>query len=457
LRLAITNLGLYGHDFTRSNADVGTYLREGIRRYAVDPNGKPLKLDSNKIERIIAKAEAEVDAAAEKKEVEHPVGPGTGPGFAVAMADFVRRNALLLVGALAFTNLCSLLLLVVQQRRMTRAAPPAPTPERTTRSAPTVKAAPVASAAEVCDATGAPLKARTDPACVGAISVNGADEGQWLVVTASLPGKSHTDSIPPVPCQDSHLYRDLGSGWGIAVVCDGAGSKEHSHHGSRFVAERAVRYFEEIVKENGWQARSALPERNHWHKLSKRAFAKIRSELEEYARREHNVDSASLSCTVIVVVHSPSGILASHIGDGRAAFCNAKNEWKAVITPHKGEEANQTVFLTSVDWQQPDGYIESTVFRERPLAFALLSDGCESHSFEVNIFDKVENKYTDPNRPYPKFFQPLVATLRDLRRNSTPGEQIGAMWRSFIESGNERIRDEADDKTLILGVLVDHM
>lgn len=458
LRVAVVNLGLYGRDFTQSGADVGPYLREGIRRHAVDANGKPLKLDGDKIGRIIAGAEAEVAAAAEKKVVEHPKRTNAEPSIAIIVTDFIRRNALLLVGALAFTNLCSLSLLVIQKSRTRRTASPASPVERIAQAIEPVKVAPAVGLAARRSGTGAPVTTRPATARSdrdSAVSVNGADMGQWLVVSASVPGKLHTDNIPPVPCQDSHLYRDLGEGWGVAVVCDGAGSKEHSHLGSRFVAERAIKHFEEIVKEKGWQSQSMLPEREQWHELSKKAFAKIRSELEEYARREHNVDSGSLSCTVIVVVHSPVGILASHIGDGRAAFCNANNEWKAVITPHKGEEANQTVFLTSVDWQRPDGYIESTVFRERPLAFALLSDGCESHSFEVNIFDKVENKYTDPNRPYPGFFQPLVATLRDLRRNSMPGDQIGAMWRSFIESGNERIREEGDDKTLILGVLVD--
>jgi len=282
---------------------------------------------------------------------------------------------------------------------------------------------------------------------------NGLDQGKWLVVKTSVAGKLHTESNPQIPCQDSNFYQDIGEGWGIAVVCDGAGSKKYSHRGSRFVAERAGLYFGEIVKQNSWQLSNTLPTQDQWHEVSKRAFAKIRTELEEYARK-HGVDSQLLSCTVIVVIHSPVGVLASHIGDGRAAFCNVENEWKAIIKPHKGEEANQTVFITSVGWDQPDNYIESTVFQEKPLAFTLMSDGCESHSFEVNIFDKEEQKYKDPNRPYPKFFQPLVATLRELYQNQAAREEIDAKWRHFIECGNEKLRNELDDKTMILGALV---
>jgi protein phosphatase 2C-like protein len=284
-------------------------------------------------------------------------------------------------------------------------------------------------------------------------NTNRVVQQEWLVVRASVVGRSHKESDPPIPCQDSSFYQHIGQGWGVAVVCDGAGSKEYSHYGSEFVANQAGLYFIRIVEENAWQATNSLPLPQQWHEICRRALAKIRSDLEEYAR-EHNLASESLSSTLIVLVHAPNGVLATHIGDGRAAFRNVEEEWKAVIVPLKGEEANQTVFVTSVDWNHPDKYIESAVFAEKPHAFAVLTDGCESHSFEVNIFDAQEQKYYDPNRPYSKFFDPLVAALKVLHQDGVSDELIRAKWQRFIESGTDGLRNEPDDKTMVLGVLI---
>lgn len=278
--------------------------------------------------------------------------------------------------------------------------------------------------------------------------------GRWLVVGASIAGRAHTESVPPVPCQDSYYYKELGDGWGIAVTCDGAGSVNASQRGAEFVAEKAGIYFEQIIKENDWKNSKSLPNEGLWHKAAKIAFAKIRHDLERFAEA-WNLEARELACTVIVVVFSPLGIMASHIGDGRAGFCNGDNEWKAVIEPWKGEEANQTAFITTVDWNTPDKYIESRVFAEKPIAFTLMSDGCEQHAFECLIYNTETQKYISVNKPYPKFFNPLVELLKDFYDQKLPKEEINNKWRQFIKSGNEGLKNEPDDKTMILGILVE--
>lgn len=430
---------------------------------APDGSGQPQKNDGEKVERSAGEAQRAVKSLPPAQRPEPTPGTVNQPSRFNSLAAFVRRNALTLVGVLTLTNLGLLVLVVYQWRRNRRRPGAAALLQEPGAAQPAgLFGSPAADGRSVAAYSGAtPTEAARDSSAAHAeeipaqaVSGNGWRKNGWLVVGASVPGKTHVASKPPIPCQDSNAYRPLGGGWGIAVVCDGAGSKEYSHYGASFVAERAAAYFEKIVRQNGWQESNSLPTEEQWQELSKRAFARIRKELEEYAREKHEVDSALLSCTVIVVVHSPVGILASHIGDGRAAFCNADNEWKAMIRPYKGEEANQTVFITSVEWDQPDKYIESTVFRERPLAFALMSDGCESHSFEVNVFDEQERKFKDLNRPYPKFFQPLVATLKNLYQNQVAPEEINAKWQAFIEGGSEKLKNEPDDKTMILGVVV---
>jgi serine/threonine protein phosphatase PrpC len=108
---------------------------------------------------------------------------------------------------------------------------------------------------------------------------------------------------------------------GFAVSCDGAGSAVNSHFGSKFIAGEASNLFKHIVETNDWHKQQSLPTQAKWQILSKKAFAKLRYDLGEFAKAQDFVVE-TLACTVIVVIHSPIGILVTHIGDGRAAFCD---------------------------------------------------------------------------------------------------------------------------------------
>lgn len=293
--------------------------------------------------------------------------------------------------------------------------------------------------------------------------VNSATEllKNWVVVGASTIGISHLQSNPPTPCQDNHHYQTIGNGWGVAVSCDGAGSAVNSHFGSNFIAVEASNLFKHIVETNEWHKQQILPTQDKWQMLSKKAFAKLRYDLGEFAK-ENEFIVETLACTVIVVIYSPVGILVTHIGDGRAAFYGENQQWKAIIKPHKGEEANQTLFLTSqIGLGDEKDFVlngipvpESRVFNEIPRAFTLMSDGCENHSFELGYFDAEAQKYVEQNNPSPKFFNPLIDALKEMHQNNVSQDEIKTNWKKFVESGNTKLANEADDKTLILGVLI---
>ncbi|MBK7438376.1 MAG: protein phosphatase 2C domain-containing protein [Saprospiraceae bacterium] len=57
---------------------------------------------------------------------------------------------------------------------------------------------------------------------------------------------------------------------------------------------------------------------------------------------------------------SKSGLICSHIGDGRAGYQDNENTWHSVLEPFKGEEANQTIFITSDIWESPNEFIRTT-------------------------------------------------------------------------------------------------
>lgn len=275
----------------------------------------------------------------------------------------------------------------------------------------------------------------------------------WVLVGESIIGQSHIKNN--VPCQDHHHYEMINSDWGIAILADGAGSVEYAHKGSAFIVQEAASLFKDLLKREKWANKGNLPPQEIWHNHAKNTLKTLRGKLETYATQE-KTESKHMSSTLIVVLFSPLGLLATHIGDGRAGYCNVDKKWKALINPWKGEYANETVFVSSDIWSENeiDQFIRSNVIYEEPYAFTLLSDGCERHSFICNVWDEDQNKYYDPNIPFDKFFNPLVENLKHMHKNKLEPKAMKAKWAKFLTEGNAKLKNEPDDKTMIIGVRV---
>ena len=273
----------------------------------------------------------------------------------------------------------------------------------------------------------------------------------WTVAYASVIGNSHIQMN--LPCQDSSAYESLNEDWGIAIVCDGAGSASHAHLGSDATSKLALKYFTELVTMQGWHEAEGLPSDDLWKGSATVALRKIRHDLGKLAEAE-SLKVNALASTVIVIVHSPKGLLTAHIGDGRAGYSNG-TEWQSCINPFQGAEANETVFITSDIWGEDElhNYAKTNIIRDKITAFTLLSDGCEKSSFEVNIFNSRENKFFDLNKPFPKFFEPNVKGLKMLHKEGKTQEEINKLWSGFLTNGTAQFKTETDDKTMILGVL----
>ncbi len=284
----------------------------------------------------------------------------------------------------------------------------------------------------------------------------------WFIVSGSVIGKSHITH--GTVCQDSHFTRVFESlnGWGITIVCDGAGSATNSHLGSKFMAEQAIpHYFSTAIKEKQWHLRNDLPSEEEWREEAWEQLKNSLGALMYHAENDLKVELATLACTAIVVIYSPLGLLVTHIGDGRAAYCDEQGKWGALIKPHKGEEANMTYFITSRPWlinkhySLPDGNTipESRIIKGKVTAFALLSDGMEKQSFQCSVFDKETEKWDDPNTPFDKFFNPLVNFINSQAKDLQSSFDVHDKWKKFLTEGNEKIKNEEDDKTMILAVL----
>ncbi len=223
--------------------------------------------------------------------------------------------------------------------------------------------------------------------------------------------------------------------------------------GANFVSEETAKLVAKIIEENNWNEQLQLPTLEKWDACARNVLLTVRHRLEDYANKRA-ISSQELACTVIVLVYSPIGLLVAHIGDGRAGYCNDHNQWLSLIKPWKGEEANQTVFITSDIWGSPTDYLKTAVIAETPGAFTLMTDGCETHVYQTGIFDHEKQIYIELNQPYPQFFNPLVNTLNNLYRQHTPDEEVQQKWMNFVTSGNEGLTNEPDDKTLVLGVFI---
>lgn len=278
---------------------------------------------------------------------------------------------------------------------------------------------------------------------------------QWSIVGASVIGASHISTNQP--CQDNNGYEDLGNGWGIAVVSDGAGSAEKSHIGSKITTDRALAHFGSMIKEKKWIENNYLPTDEEWNEIAYFTLKAVYNDLQKFAANS-NIDVKSLNATAIVVIHTPSGLLACHVGDGRAGYKNTSGTWLPLITPHKGEEANQTIFIPTDFWSIPYYRMsgvrvpEAIVVREPVQAFTLMSDGCEGACWEYNFKNPTTGFFYDPNKPHTPFFDPALGTLSKMRQTGYSSDQLLSAWYSHVKNGNHKFETEPDDRTLILAL-----
>lgn len=278
--------------------------------------------------------------------------------------------------------------------------------------------------------------------------MQGAD---WIFAFASAIGNGHLAN--QLPCQDSCRVEKFAN-FTIALVSDGAGSCANSHIGSKQACDFGLYRFEHEIKKHHWDQQGHLPSLAQWHEVAKHVMAGIREDLENYSMN-NELEFKSLSCTLLVAILLPSALLFTHIGDGRAGFCNPQNEWFPIMTPFHGQEANETVFITSDIWDDSivDFYTESTIVQEPIKAFCLMSDGCEKAAFECNLYDPEKEVYYDPNRPFKDFFQKNIDKhLPHMHATGKTQDEINALWETFLTSGNEKLRQETDDKTMVLAV-----
>ena len=276
----------------------------------------------------------------------------------------------------------------------------------------------------------------------------------WKYLYASVQGKGHIEEN--IPCQDfCEVFQHTH--YTVCIVSDGAGSCEKSDIGSNKATLFANIHFSKLIEEKKWHKPSAKIKPKDWNKVSVKALKEIRNELERVSIAE-GCELKSLSCTLIIAIQLKEKILITHIGDGRAGYCNNKDEWKAMMKPYKGGYSNETVFITSNIWDNEEltsKYIESRIINEKIKAYCLLTDGCENASFECYKVNEESSIPEDLNKPFKDFFHDNINTNIPnlIKAGKTPSE-LNTIWESFLRNGNDTLKNESDDKSMILAVKI---
>lgn len=62
-----------------------------------------------------------------------------------------------------------------------------------------------------------------------------------------------------------HIYEDLGDGWNVFIISDGAGSARESHRGSRMTCNLMVRAIRKLLEKSQWKLQQDLPSDIDWY------------------------------------------------------------------------------------------------------------------------------------------------------------------------------------------------
>lgn len=285
--------------------------------------------------------------------------------------------------------------------------------------------------------------------------------GGWGVIGASVGGVRRE----AVPAEDGREGREVQDacaaavsmhGALVTVVADGAGSARLGGLGARVAATAALRLMTTSVHWSPGLGRLPFESVDEWRESAFRLMRCVRCVVLRAAReaRAHRDDVA---CTLTVVYANPVVVLSAQLGDARAAVMWDDGAWEAITTPQRGEHAGETQFLTSSSWRRTPGAIDARMQIGRVEAIALLTDGGERVAFECQSFDQDSGRFDPANRPHVPFLTPNVRTLQRMLRNARGHRvmEVARMWGHFLREGTPELpalRDEPDDKTLLLAV-----
>lgn len=259
-----------------------------------------------------------------------------------------------------------------------------------------------------------------------------------------------------VSCQDYHKFEEMAPGWYLAVVSDGAGSAKEAARGSRANCELAIKLMDQLLREKKWIENDYFPSEKEWYIEVRNIFEVIQMLIaRKVDQNEEGLESRDFNATLILVLITPKGLLTAHIGDGRMGYLSQNDTWKALMTPHKGDEASSTVFIPN-NWnnqylvpvfKMSDVFLPDTcALQEKPKVVVVMTDGCENFTWKCMNYDKEKKYYYDENEPFSGFMNPLLDEMNAIDDSQC---KLGRLI-DIINVGTIGGKKEQDDRTFLM-------
>ena len=244
----------------------------------------------------------------------------------------------------------------------------------------------------------------------------------WQYCSASVAGSSH--SKQGKPCQDRNRVVS-GRGWVVATLADGAGSAAEGGAGAEIAATMcAFNVAYQLDDCKGRPHRADLPS------IIEGGATAALGAIRDRATRSGN-PIGTYACTLLLSIQCEELIAAAQIGDGGIVLSDDGEIFESLTTPHHGEYANETTFLTSKNAMR---HLHLAVRQQQPAALAMFSDGLERLVTD-----------TSTGKPHQPFFQSIFQWLARRDAGEETREELAAMLMS------PRIGSRTDDDvTLVL-------
>ncbi len=285
----------------------------------------------------------------------------------------------------------------------------------------------------------------------------GARSATWLVTGASVGGTVARARRKPM--QDACAAIATDAGELLLAVADGAGSARLGGEGARAAVCYGLWTLRCATLGGSALADALDPEVNAdaWATTAHRMLRAVRWGVIAEARRLRGRRD-EVACTLTLVYASSMGVLLAQIGDGRCAVQRHDGRWEALNAPQHGSYAGETCFVTSPDWRRNAHSMLAGRRVGDIRALAVMTDGCERTAYECLGYDETSSRYVPRNVPYAPFLSPNVAAVRaSLEGGAAEPLQVAARWAAFLRDGTPELpalRDEPDDKTMVLAVRV---
>lgn len=252
----------------------------------------------------------------------------------------------------------------------------------------------------------------------------------WKAIPSFVEGTSHRKL--EIPCQDYGNYIRVDD-LIVGAVADGAGSAKFSHIGARLAVKKALSHLEKWIitlkqkKPNlNWQ--KPIP-KDIATKVFNRTLEDVQAALTEETNKGYLLKD--LACTLLVFVATPDWIAAMQIGDGFIVVRFEGSEYQLLFKPDKGEYANETTFVTSVNAQSQ---MRIVVLSGNQRFICASTDGLERLAISFHDW-----------KPFAAFFSPFEEGIKIANNLKQETEDIEKWMAS--EEVNARTDD---DKTMLL-------